>query len=230
MKTNIVEAMSHPKLFEQWFRGPSWSGWRAILRAMYALPMTDEEIKFFHTVAERDPPKKRVKEAWLCCGRRAGKDSIASLIAAYESFAFDGTGILRPGERALVACFGNSKEQAAIELNYVRGYYDLLPPLKARMGRDTLTGFELSNRVDISVMVNNDKAPRGRPLLCGILDEVSRYNDNLDAASSDLELYRGTQARDEDHPELNAAWHQHAVQKIWNSVLEISGPLRQERR
>ena len=87
---NIIEAMEHPKLFGPWFEGPTWNGWKAILKAGYALPMSAEEIAFFRTVAERNPPTKRVKELWFCCGRRAGKDSIASLITAYETFFFDG--------------------------------------------------------------------------------------------------------------------------------------------
>jgi hypothetical protein len=44
-------------------------------------------------------------------------------VAAYESYFFEGGKSLRPGERALVACFGNDKEQAKIELDYVRSYY-----------------------------------------------------------------------------------------------------------
>jgi hypothetical protein len=188
-KPSIIEAMEHPKLFGPWFQGPSWDGWKSILEAAYALEMTAEEVEFFRTVAARDPPKKRVKEVWLCCGRRAGKDSIASLVAAYESYFFEGGKSLRPGERALVACFGNDKEQAKIELDYVRSYYDDLPPLKTRVGRETLTGFELANRCDVSVMVNNDKSIRGRPVLLGILDECSRYRDE-NSASPDVELYR----------------------------------------
>ncbi len=33
---------------------------------------------FFRTIAERDPPRKRVREFWIIAGRRAGKDSIAT--------------------------------------------------------------------------------------------------------------------------------------------------------
>jgi hypothetical protein len=79
---DIVSAMGHPKLFAPWFRGPTWNGWRAVLRAAYALPMTADEIEFFRTVADRNPPKKRVREFWVVAGRRAGKDSVASAIAA----------------------------------------------------------------------------------------------------------------------------------------------------
>jgi hypothetical protein len=181
--------MDHPKLFGSWFQGPTWDGWRAILKAAYALPMTPEEIAFFRTVAERDPPKKRVKELWLCCGRRAGKDTIASLIVAFESYFFDGSRKLRRGERALVSCFGCDSLQAKIQLDYSKSYYDHLPPLKARVRRKTLTGFELKNDLDISIVTNNDKSVRGRPILTAVLDECSRYRD-ADSATPDVELYR----------------------------------------
>jgi hypothetical protein len=54
--------MDHPGLFKQWFDGESWDGWRAILKAAFALPMREPEREFFRSVAERDPPKKRVRE------------------------------------------------------------------------------------------------------------------------------------------------------------------------
>ena len=100
----IVDAMDHPGLFRRWFEGPSWDAWRVILRAAFHLPMSKNEIAIFRTIAGgRAPPKKRVKELWIIAGRRAGKDSAASLIAAYTAALFQaGSDRLRPGERALV--------------------------------------------------------------------------------------------------------------------------------
>ena len=37
---NIVAAMDHPGLFGQWYSGPSWDNWRAVLKAAYALTMS----------------------------------------------------------------------------------------------------------------------------------------------------------------------------------------------
>jgi hypothetical protein len=79
---DIVDAMNSTALFQPWFRGASWDGWRTILKAAYALPMTPAEVEFFRAVAERDPPEQRVRELWIVVGRHGGKDSIASLIAA----------------------------------------------------------------------------------------------------------------------------------------------------
>src|ERR1035437_6002782 len=68
---DIVSAMSDKALFEPWFRGETWDGWRAVLKAAYALPMTADEIDFFRTVAERDPPKRRVSELWCIVDRKS---------------------------------------------------------------------------------------------------------------------------------------------------------------
>jgi hypothetical protein len=127
---DIVKAMSSPRLFEPWFRGKSWDGWRAVLKGAYGLPMTAAEVEFFRSVAERDPPKKRVRELWIIAGRRAGKDSIASMIAAHSSALFDGQDRLRPGERALVACIAYDKDQARIVLNYTKSYFAEVDLLK----------------------------------------------------------------------------------------------------
>jgi hypothetical protein len=47
-KPNIVEAMSDRRLFEPWFRGRSWDGWKAMLKAAHGIPMQPEEIKLLH--------------------------------------------------------------------------------------------------------------------------------------------------------------------------------------
>src|SRR5262249_20307035 len=94
--SDIVRAMDDPNLFASWFPGASWNGWRCVLKDAYALPMMDAELTFFRTVADRAPPDRRVKELWVIAGRRAGKDSVASLIGAFTAALFDGGNVLRP--------------------------------------------------------------------------------------------------------------------------------------
>jgi len=72
-KLNIIESMSHPGLFASSFGGASWHNWRTILKGAFALPMDDAEREFFRSIAERDPPRKRVKELWVIGGRRSGR-------------------------------------------------------------------------------------------------------------------------------------------------------------
>jgi phage terminase large subunit-like protein len=181
--------MDHGALFQPWFKGgTSWDGWRAVLRAAYGLPMSDQEREFFRSVAEREPPARRVKELWIVAGRRAGKDSIASLITAYVSTFFEHRDRLRPGERTLCACLACDRDQARIILNYVRSYFTDIPPLAAMIKRESRDGFELNNDVDVAISTNSFRNIRGRPILCAVLDECAFYRDET-SSNPDEELY-----------------------------------------
>jgi hypothetical protein len=183
----ITEAMAG--IFEPWFRGSSWDGWRSVLKATAALPMTDSEIEFFRSVSGgREPPRKRPREAWIVAGRRAGKDSAVSLIAAHAAATFRPKGILRPGERALVACVAPDKETGKIVQRYIRAFFESIPSLAEMITRTTDETLELRNMVDVTVMTSNFKLVRGRPILCAILDEVALMPPD-DSASPDVELY-----------------------------------------
>jgi hypothetical protein len=54
---------------EPWFPGASWDPWRAVLKAAFALPMPAAEVEFFHSVADRDPPRRRARELWCATGQ-----------------------------------------------------------------------------------------------------------------------------------------------------------------
>jgi hypothetical protein len=185
----VVDAMSDPTLFGSWYQGASWDGWKAVLRGAFGLEMTEEDVKFFRTVAERDPPQKPVKEIWVAAGRRSGKDSVASLIAAHAAATFDKQHLLRPGERALVLCLATDREQAKICLNYVRAFFTGIEMLKSMIQRETADGFELSNSVDVQVATASYRAVRGRAIALVVLDEISFFSSE-NSANPDLEIYR----------------------------------------
>lgn len=186
---SIAAALDDPDLFGPWFAGPSWDGWRAILKGAFALPMTTAETDFFRQVAERDPPQSRVKELWIVAGRRGGKDSIASLIVAHAAALFEGVGNLRPGERPLCLALACDRDQARIVVNYVKAYFDGIPALSEMVTGATTSGFELENGVDIAVGTNSFRAVRGRPVLCAVFDEVAFWRDD-NSALPDEETYR----------------------------------------
>lgn len=185
----IIQAMNSPDLFQPWFKGPSWDNWRAVLKATSGSQMEPAEDEFFRSVSGgRSPPRRRPRENWYVAGRRAGKDSVVSLIAAYAASTFDPRGILRPGERALVACVAPDRETAKIIKNYITAFFEAIPSLKKMVQRTTDDVLELRNMVDISVMTGNFRTVRGRPILCAILDEVAMLRSD-DSAAPDIELY-----------------------------------------
>src|SRR5438105_3762646 len=146
----IADTMDDAAMFGPWFSGASWDGWRAVLKGAFALPMTEREREFFRSVSERDPPMRQVRELWIIVGRRGGKDSIASVVTAHTAVLFDQGHKLRPGERALCMALACDRDQARIVLNYTRSYFSDIPMLARMVTRETSTGFELANGVDIA--------------------------------------------------------------------------------
>jgi hypothetical protein len=69
---NILQALDDPRVFGQHFRGSTWDAWRAFLCALFALPMTDEQLAIYQQHTGRStPPTVPLHEVWLVCGRRA---------------------------------------------------------------------------------------------------------------------------------------------------------------
>ena len=186
----IGAAFSDARVFGPWFKGASWDGWRAVLRAAFAERMTKAETAFFRTVANRAPPSRRVKEFWAIAGRRAGKDSVASGIAAHVAASFEARGRLRPGERALVACLAVDRAQAQTVLGYTRAFFETVPALTALVEHETSDGFELSNGVDVAILTGDYRSIRGRTILTGILDEAAFWRDEH-SSNPDREIFRG---------------------------------------
>jgi hypothetical protein len=53
---SVSNALASPRLFAPHFAGESWNVWKAVIKAAYAEPMNDAELRIFRSVAERDPP------------------------------------------------------------------------------------------------------------------------------------------------------------------------------
>jgi len=43
--SDSLALMDDNALFAQWFRGDSWRAWRVLLKAVFCLPLDDEELK-----------------------------------------------------------------------------------------------------------------------------------------------------------------------------------------
>ncbi len=151
--------------------------------------MTDAELERFREIADRDPPRHRVKELVVVGGRGAGKDSAASLLATTSAINFNPRGKLRPGGKAIVMCLACDKAQASILLDYIKAYFETVPTLRRLVVSASAEGLELRNGVDIEVHVNSHRSIRGRSLLCVIFDEACFWRDEA-FASPDVEVHR----------------------------------------
>jgi len=185
----IGEAMASPKLMGAFYAGESWFTWKAATKAAFAEHMTAPELEAFQSVAGgRKPPGRRVSVLSCVCGRGAGKDAVATGIAAHLAATFDGRGKLRPGERAVVLLIAVDRAQAAIAFGYLRGLFEQVGAYAELVESIDKQSIRLSNHVDIVVATNSFRAVRGRSLLAVIMDEAAFYRDES-SATPDVELY-----------------------------------------
>ena len=73
---HILQAIRDPNVFAPFFRGPTWDTWLVFLAALFALPLTPDQLAVYQQFTGRTAlPAHPFAEAWLCCGRRSGKSS-----------------------------------------------------------------------------------------------------------------------------------------------------------
>jgi terminase large subunit-like protein len=172
----ILQAMDDPKLFKPWFRGKSWGAWRAFLAALFALEMSPESSEVFtrHT-GRQTAPTVPFREAWLCCGRRAGKSLIAALIAVYIALFRNYTQYLAPGEVATVLVIAADRKQARTILRYVRAFVRDIPLLSKMITREMKESIEFSNRTAIEVHTASFRTVRGYSVAAALNDEIAFF-------------------------------------------------------
>jgi hypothetical protein len=166
----------------------SWTTWRVVLKAAFALPLTDAERKTFMQVAgERVLPTKRVKELWCVIGRRGGKSRTAAALATYLACFVKHR--LARGETGFVLVLAASRDQARVVFDYVKGFMEASPVLRQEIDSQSATEIRLCNGIVIGTHANSFRSIRGRTLLAVIFDEVALWRDEVSAVP-DLEVYR----------------------------------------
>jgi hypothetical protein len=142
---NILEAMRDPNLFAPWFlRDPAtWAAWRAFLAGLFALKMSSEQLAIFKECTGRNaPPQQPANEAWLVCGRRAGKSFILALCAVFLACFYEYRKFLAPGERGTVLIIATNSKQARVIFRYVRALLTNTPMLAKMIERETADAFD----------------------------------------------------------------------------------------
>jgi hypothetical protein len=162
--------------------------WFAILKAIYAQPLSDEERVIFKTVAgDRSPPTKRVREAWIVAGRRSAKSQMSAGIGLHSALFVKHK--LSPGEVGMVLLLAASQPQAKMVFNYVRGFLDASSILHREIANVTQNEIVLKNGIVIGVHANSFRTIRGRTLVAVVFDEIAFWRDES-SAIPDIETYR----------------------------------------
>jgi hypothetical protein len=182
----ILEVMDH--VFAKWFAGESWLAWRVFLAALFALPMSQAELAIYTKHTGRiTPPTMPAREAWVCCGRRAGKSIVAALISTYLSAFRDWTPFLGPGEVATAMCVSPDRRQSRIIGRFQRGLVRSVPMIAAMVSGETKEGFELSNRTVCEVQTADPATLRGYVSHLIVNDEIA-FLPTESSASPDAEI------------------------------------------
>jgi hypothetical protein len=187
----LLQACADANLFASWFRDrASWQAWFAFVATLFALPLTAEQLETFQQCTGRStPPTSPAAEAWLVCGRRAGKSFVLSLCAVFLATFKDYRAHLAPGEAATIRVMAADRDQARVIFRYIRALLADVPMLKRMILRETAEAFELTNRVVIEVGTASFRASRGYTYAAILADEVAFWRSE-DSLNPDIEILR----------------------------------------
>ena len=185
----LLEALDDPLLFAPWFRDrTTWAAWTAFLAALFGLPMTPEQLAVYRAHTGRTVvPIAQAVEAWLVCGRRAGKSFMLALIAVYLACFRSYREHLQPGERATVLIIATDRKQARTIFRYIKGLLTGVALLKAMIERETSDAFDLSNSVTIEIGTSSFKTVRGYTICAALCDELAFWPSDT-AAEPDFAI------------------------------------------
>jgi len=182
--------MDDPRFFKR-ILGPdpaSWNGWKTYLRALFGLPIPDDEMAFFRESTGREtPPADPVKESFVLSGRRPGKSRMAALIAVYLATSRDWRKILQSGETGVVFILSVDRPQSQIVKKYVSAILHSSATFKSLVERELAEEIILKNGVTISIRASSFRTVRGYSVIAAILEELAFWRSD-ESANPDREI------------------------------------------
>lgn len=190
----IIDAINDPNLFRPLFKNlATWRAWFVVLKAIFAIPMTeDERVLFTQLTGRTTPPAEQVQECWFVVGRRGGKSFIVALIAVYLACFRDYTSSLGPGERGVIMIIATDRKQARVIMRYVTAMLRSVPMLEAMILRQDAESVDLNNRVTIEIVTASYRTIRGYTVLTCVFDEIAFWRSE-DSANPAEEIYAAVQ-------------------------------------
>ena len=185
----IFDAIDNPGIWARWFRDKStWRGWFTFLRILFGLEFGVEDLELYCQCTGRStPPMGGVNEAWLVCGRRAGKSFILALISVFLAAFYDWRPFLTPGERATIMVLAADRRQARVIFRYARALLQEVPALAALVERAVDEQIDLDNGVSIEISAASYRTVRGYTLVAALCDEIAFWHSE-DGANPDEEI------------------------------------------
>jgi hypothetical protein len=189
---NIITAINDPGLFRPLFKDlATWQAWIVFLKALFALPMTEDDLTLYRQCTGRqNPPDKPFAEAWVPTGRRSGKSFMAALVGVFLACFKDYRKYLAPGERAHVLIVAADRAQAQVILRYVKGFLASNPMLSKLVESEKAESVDLTNGVTIQVATSSYRSIRGFTVVAAICDEIAFWRSEVDSANPANEVLR----------------------------------------
>lgn len=167
-------------------QGESWRAWKTALKALFALPMSDDELVTYRQCTGReDPPVEPAREGWFVVGRRGGKSYVMALVAVYLATVRKYK--LAPGERGVVMLIASDRKQARVLRRYVGALFEHVPMLGRMVVNERREAIELNNGIDIEIHTASFKSVRGYSVVGAICDEAAFWSAE-DGANPDREV------------------------------------------
>jgi hypothetical protein len=174
---NLLEALNDPALFAGVMAGPTWSAWKAALKALFGLPLAEDELRLYQRCTGREEgPERQCGEFWAICGRRAGKTYVISVVATWLAFCKDYSAYRQPGEPIVIMLVAGDRAQARQAFRYVTGLIRGVPMLARQVIRETAEEVELASGVLIEVASNSYRLIRGRTVAALLADEAAFWH------------------------------------------------------
>jgi hypothetical protein len=187
---SILDAIDDPAIWAGWFkRRATWAPWRTFLAVLFGLPLDPAGLELYRQCTGRDqPPAIGFLEAWLICGRRAGKSFTLALIACFLAVFRDWRPYLSPGEVGTIKIIATDRRQARVIHRYCRALLTKVPAFASLVTTDTDDAIELTNGVTIEIQTASFRSVRGFTVVAVLADEIAFWSSDEASANPDAEI------------------------------------------
>jgi len=224
------------------------TGQWAVLKAFYGLPLTEAETALLELWALEgrttwNPDTQRCQMLVLECGRRSGKSTLASIIAAYEFYRLARLpcpqahyGIALSTKIAILVMATTAEQgkdtifgAVAGAIQNCRYFQRLIERKEVLVGKEQIE--YPAKRLHIRPGNSKSASQVGYTIKCLIMDEVARFRD-ADGASNALEIWSnvGIGSAPFGHEALrvaiSSAWYEgDAIQRLYEACGRMPGML-----
>ena len=191
-KLSLIDAIFSEKGFKSYFKDIStWSSWVTFFKALEAPEsMNKAELKLFKSCTGLEKPHKgRIKEAYMVCGRRSGKSTIAAILAVFYAIWGQWEQYISKGEKAKVFIVACNLEQAGIVMDLVKEILETTPFLRSMIKKMLASSVQLKNGIEIVAKPASWRSTRGFTVGLLVLEELSYWRYEEHSALRDKEIY-----------------------------------------